>query len=126
MYSFSCFGHSNITSKHKNTFEFTKDDEIGKVADCIVGVKADYDLGELKEFLKGKDKIKIRITAGGLIEEVNCGVNPNFDDEREIVVRRSDFSSKRTLGLRADKVSKDFSRQFVSKLKEGKIQVKIF
>jgi uncharacterized protein len=123
-YSFSCFGHSNITSKHKNTFEFTKDEEISLKADCIVGVKADYDIKELKIFLKGKDKIKIIMSVDDLKEEVNCIVNKEFNDEKEIVIRKSDFSSKRTLGIRADKASSDFSKEFVEKLENNKINVK--
>ncbi|MEM2324735.1 MAG: DUF371 domain-containing protein, partial [Archaeoglobaceae archaeon] len=34
------FGHSNITAKHRTTFEITKDQEISKRADCVIGVKA--------------------------------------------------------------------------------------
>jgi len=124
-YSFSCFGHPNITSKHKNTFEFTKDSEIDLVADCIIGVRADYDLFKLRKFIKDKEKIKIIIEVSGLVEEVECYVNDSFNDSREIVVRKSDFNSRRTLGVRADKASKDFSKEFVEKLKDNKINVEI-
>ena len=27
-YSFNCYGHKNITSKHKTTIEFTKDEDL--------------------------------------------------------------------------------------------------
>lgn len=124
-YKFNAYGHENITSKHKNTFEFTKDENIGLEADCIVGVKADYDLNKLKEFLKNKEKIKIVISVDGLKEEVNCIVNPDFNDYKEIVVRKSEFKSERTLGIRADKTSSDFSKEFVDKLRKSKINVKL-
>ena len=51
-YSFTCYGHENIASKHKTTLEFTKDKELGLEGDCIVGVKADFSLLQLKKFIK--------------------------------------------------------------------------
>lgn len=34
-------GHRNITAKHRTTLEITKDEEITRKADCIIGVRAD-------------------------------------------------------------------------------------
>jgi len=120
MYSFHCFGHKNITSSHKNTFEFTKDKDIGKIAHCIIGVDADFDLRKLKEEIKDKERLKIVICADNIKEEINCIHNIDFDDEKEIVFRISDFLSKRTLGIRCDKASRDFSKEFKEKLKDPK------
>ena len=39
--------------------------------------------------------------------EVNAELNPDFDDDKEIVIRKSDFISKRTLGVNADKGAVD-------------------
>ena len=39
-YTFIVMGHPNISSKHKTTLEFTKDHDIGKTADCIIGVRS--------------------------------------------------------------------------------------
>jgi len=52
-------GHVNITSCHKNTFEFTKDKEITKEGHCIVGVESTFDSNKLKK-IKGKLKITIK------------------------------------------------------------------
>ena len=51
-YSFTCYGHENITCKHKTTLEFTKDKDLSLKGDCIVGVKADFSLKGVKEFIK--------------------------------------------------------------------------
>jgi len=60
-YSFNCYGHENITSKHKTTLEFTKDAKMGLKGDCIVGVRADFSLKEIKKFIKKLDNTKITI-----------------------------------------------------------------
>lgn len=43
----------------------------------------------------------------------------------DLVVRRSDFVSNRTLAIKADKVAKDFARDFVKKLQNPKQQITI-
>ena len=118
MILFKAYGHENVLCKHKNTFEFTKDKDLTLQGDCIVGVRADFDYDELKEFISDKEKIKIKISVDGLSEEINCLVNSDFCSKEEIVVRKSDFNSDRTLGIKADKACIDFSREFVGKLRK--------
>ena len=50
-YSFTCYGHENITAKHKTTLEFTKDKDLSLKGDCIVGVNADFDINKIKELI---------------------------------------------------------------------------
>ena len=42
--------------------------------------------------------------------------NSEFDDEKEIVVRKSDFTSDRTFGLMADKACSDLKKELIEKL----------
>ncbi|MBW2984188.1 DUF371 domain-containing protein [Candidatus Woesearchaeota archaeon] len=116
-YSFSAYGRKNITAKHKTTLEFTKDKEVTKKGDCIVGAKADFDLKSIKKFIKNKKKIRIKIKAGDFCEEIRCEVNPNFGDSKEIVIRKSDFISKRTLGINANKAAADLNKKIIELLK---------
>ena len=51
-YSFNCYGHENITARHKTTLEFTKDRDLSLKGDCIIGVKADFSLPQLKNLIK--------------------------------------------------------------------------
>lgn len=127
MYAFKCYGHKNITSSHKNTFEFTKHKDIGKLAHCIVGVKANFSVKNIKKTIKNKDTLKIIIEVDNIKEEITCIPNKDFSDSEEIVVRKSDFSSKRTLGIRCGRASIDFSKRFKEKLKnpEQEILVKM-
>ena len=68
-FEFSCYGHKNILATHKNTLEFTKDEQLSLKGDCIVGVKADYELRELKKFLKNKSNILCTIFIDDIFEE---------------------------------------------------------
>lgn len=124
-YSFFCHGHENIRATHDKTLEFTKEGELTERGDCIIGVKADFDSSKLKEFIKGKEKIKIVVECDGLKEEINCNVNEEFCSDNEIVIRRSDFISDRTLGTRADKTCSDLSTEIVEKCKEKSAVIKI-
>ncbi len=69
-YSFICYGHKNITAKHKTTLEFTKERDLSLKGDCIVGVKADFDLLQLRKFIKSlKNNNKVTITIQPIIKK---------------------------------------------------------
>ena len=54
-----------------------------------------------------------------------CNVNKNFNSDHEIVVRRSNFISDRTLGINADKSSFEINRKIINKLKDSSNIVKV-
>ena len=62
------WGHPNILGTHETTFEITKEKELTKKGDCIIGVKANkscYDLSdEIKSALKEGRKVRITLIAG--------------------------------------------------------------
>ncbi len=120
-YSFSCYGHQNITSRHKNSLEFTKDSDVTLKGDCVIGVNVDFDLKVLKEFIKkNKDKkVRMKITANSISDEVLFDLNPEFDDEREIVIRKSSFLSLRTLGINSDKGADDLEKNLKKALSQN-------
>jgi hypothetical protein len=117
MYSFTAYGHPNITAKHKTTLEFTKDKELTKRGDCIIGVNSDFDLESIRKLIKNKERIKIVIKVNNLSEEINAEINKDFKDNEEIVIRRSDFNSKRTLGIKSDKACINLSKELIELLK---------
>jgi len=126
MISFNTYGHPNILASHKNTVEFTKDKELSLNGDCILGVNSDFDLEELKKFIRGKAKIKVDIEVDDVKDSFECNVNPKFDDSEEIVFRLGEFDSSRTLGLRSTKAAKHINREIVEKMKNnGKMKVTI-
>lgn len=123
---FRCHGHPNIRGTHKKTFEFTKDKDLTPNGDCIIGVGADFELDKLKEML-GYESAEIEVSCNGLAEKAKGQINPNFNHSEEIVARKSNFDSDRTLILFCDKGADDFSRDLIQamKTKESVIEVRI-
>jgi len=123
---FTAYSHPNILAKHPTTIEFTKDKDVSLQGDCIIGVKADFSLKEIKKILHYK-KIRIRIKAGRLEEVITAQINHFFSHDTEMVIRKSDFLSDRTLAIKADKSANELDRKFVEKLKDNaqKIEVEI-
>ncbi len=124
-YSFTAYGHPNITSKQRNTLEFTKDPHVGIEGDCIIGVKADYSLEKIREITQHDGIITMRITAENATEEITMKANKAFDDEFELVIRKTGFSSRRTFGVHASKAAKDLSRDFAAQLANANTLVTI-
>ena len=70
-------------------------------------------------------RLNLIIEADGIKDEINCISNKNFNDDREIVIRISEFTSERTLGIRADKVSKDIKKELREKLTDPKQEITV-
>jgi uncharacterized protein len=131
-YSFTYLGHENITGTHKTTFEFTKDKSLSLKGNCIIGVRADFSLDSIKKFIKNSktNNVIIQIQTINnnkrIVEQINAKLNPNFNSDKEIVVRKSDFLDLRTFAIKANKSSFDLDRAFVGILKKScPIAVKI-
>ena len=114
-YVFRCYGHGNIRAKHEKTIEFTKDGEISVKADCIIGVRADFDLEELREF---RDKVLVVVECGDFQDEFHAIVNPDFSDEREMVLRKSRYSTARTFGVMLSKGAAGLKREIVRMMRD--------
>ncbi len=137
-YSFNAFGHENILGTHQTTIEFTKDKDLSLRGTCIIGIKADFKCDELREFSRNIINIKkpmekksikkkkiIIIKAGDLKEEVIADINPDFNDDKDMVIRKSNFIDKRTFAINADKSAIDLDRSFIDKLKDKNIKITI-
>ena len=128
----TAYGHENIQATHKTTLEITKDKHLTKNGDCIIAVAANKSLADLspkfKEKLRRNNAIlTIRIEVEGVIEEIKASGSSHLilTHPTEIVVRKSDYISNRTLAIRADKTSYDLSKRLVDKLKNPNQKVKI-
>jgi hypothetical protein len=125
-------GHEHIRATHKTTLEFTKDKHLSKEGDCIVAVAADKGLADLnpefkEELRKPNARVTILIEAGGITEQVTAQGSPQLflTHPLEMVIRKSDYVSSRTLAIHADKAAQDLSRELVEKLKKPQQKVKI-
>ncbi|MBI4452779.1 DUF371 domain-containing protein [Candidatus Woesearchaeota archaeon] len=131
-YKFRAYGHPNILGTHKTTLEFTKDDELSLKGGCIVGVKADFNLNKIKGFIKKMPNKKITITIEVIDEEnkrvkekISAELNPGFNDDKELVIRKTDFMSERTLAIKADKAAFELNRGLIESLKQKKVVIAV-
>jgi hypothetical protein len=128
-YEFSACGHENIIATHKTTFEFTQDRHLSLKGDCIIGTNSDFNLKELKEFIKKikSNKVMISITAlnDKIEEKIFCNINSDYHSEKELVVRKTDFISYRTFGIKADKSAFELRRDLIDFLQNRSNKVKV-
>jgi len=119
------YGHPNIRAWHGRTIEITKDSTLTLKGDCIVGVRASKGCSELSKELKSalnnEVAVKFEIEVGKHIFEFTARGSPEltFEDEHEIVIRKSDYASPRTLAVKANRVACDIPRKMVEMLKDS-------
>ena len=134
IYKFTAYGHPNILANHKTTLEFTQDKELSLRGDCIIGINADFDLNKIKKLIKKLKNNKITIILQTVQknknnkkvqEKINAEFNPNFNSDKEFVVRKTDFVSERTFAIRANKAAFDLNRDLIEFLKKKRHKVNI-
>jgi hypothetical protein len=128
----NALGHENIQAIHTTTLMFTKEKHLSQTGDCIAAVVADKSVTDLspefKQKLKNPNaKLTILMEADGLKQKIIASGSPNLilSHSTDMVVRRSGYICSRTLAIHADKASSDLPREFIEKLKDPKLQVKI-
>jgi len=121
-FKFTCTGHENVLSLHSKTIEFTKDDFLTPTGDCIIGINADFDYDKLKKWINQFEDdtlLSCRVECCGISDKFEFNLDKSFNSKHEIVFRRSDFKSDRTLGHRVSKCAYDIDRRIVDELKKG-------
>ena len=103
---------------------FTKEKHLSKTGDCIVAIAADKAVADLnirfKHLLrKPNAKLTIIIEADGLTDRISAfgSLRLTLADTTDMVIRKSNYISDRTLAINADKSSKDLPRKLIEKLK---------
>jgi hypothetical protein len=126
------FGHENVLATHPTTLMITKDKELSKQGDCIIAVGANKAVSDLDSEFKQKlrdynTKIDVLIEVDGLIEQVTAqgSADLDFSNSIDMVIRKSVFTSDRTLAIKADKAAADLPQIFTEKLRDPKQHVKI-
>ena len=126
------FGHENIQAIHPTTIMITKEKLLSNTGDCIIAVAADKALADLtqtfKDYLKQPNaKLSIIIEVEGLTEQINASGSTKLilSHPTDIVIRKSNYISDRTLTIEADKSSNDLSRELIAKIKNPKQKINI-
>ena len=117
-------GHPNVMGTHKMTFEITKDSQLSKRGDCVIGVSANKAASDLlsafKQACRNEDaKITVRLEAAGIVDTIRGLGNRNLtlSHPTEIVGRKSLYTSERTIMVGADKAALDLDRALIAVLK---------
>jgi uncharacterized protein len=119
-------GHPNILSFHKKSVEITRDGDLSRSGDCIIGVGSNKGCGLLDQRLRnaiGTDSAQIRMEI--IVDELSFIIigRGNCDllalDKRDIVIRKSRFCCPRTLSVSCDKAASDIPSEMVKRLKNS-------
>jgi hypothetical protein len=115
-------GHKNILGTHRNSIELTKEPDVTKKGNCIIGVMASKACADLHPSLRNW------ISSGKWLEfEVRIGDHSftfrgrgspelNLLDDKEIVLRRSDFASPRTAAINCSHSAREIPRDLIKAL----------
>lgn len=113
------FGHPLIKATHRTTFEITKEEKLSLRGDCIIGVRANKSCKDLNDQLKrlitSDVPVKITIHVGKYVFEANAMGHPSLmlTDEKDIVIRKSNYICPRTLAMKSDKAAIDIPRGMI-------------
>jgi uncharacterized protein len=122
-------GHKNVLSLHARTIEITKDSNLTKNGDCIIGVSANKSCNDLNTALKARLRsngtiVKITIVVEPYEFELSGYGNKGLDitHEHDIVLRKSNYVDSRTLVVSCDKSAHDIPRNMVSSLTNSQVK----
>jgi len=126
---FFAWGHLNVRATHKTTLEITKDDFLTTHGDCILAVKSEMGLIDMKgEMEKARGKI-IRVMLKAEEEEdcVEGFVHPHltFTSKTTIIFRKSNFISERTAAIHCNKAAYEVKRNLVLKMRNPSTRLEI-
>ncbi len=113
MVSFTCRGHPNITGTHAKTLEFTRDEEIGRRATCVLGVASDHDDRAL---LALRGDVRVILDSGTARDSFDATVTPFFLGDDSLVFRVGPALRGRTIAGDASKGAADIDRALVQTL----------
>ncbi len=124
-------GHTNITARHRTTFQLTTEEEVTTSGDCIVGVGADKGALDISQPLKdhllqgGRVDMEFILPQYGLKESITGygSKEMSFTHGSDMVVRKSSYVCGRTLAVNADKASADFNTEIARLLSDPDTEI---
>jgi hypothetical protein len=130
-------GHPLISATHPTTIELTREAHLTKKGDCIIGVSADKGAAGLSaDFRRAirTDSAKLRVTVrvgdDSFRFRARGSSGLTLTDPNEMVIRKSEFLSPRTLAVSARSAAKDVPRAIVRQLgipgSSGVMELEVF
>lgn len=129
-------GHAMVRSTHPTTIEVTTEEYLTENGDCVIGVGASKGCAGLSDQVKcGIRRRGARVTLRIIVRDFSFEVRAQGDprlaltDPHDMVVRRSDFVSERTLAVRASAAARGIPRDMVRLLKSpavrGRLEIEV-
>ncbi len=123
-----CRGNENVLSRHKSTFEITKEEHLTKAGDCIIAVCSDKGAADLSAEFKrvlANDGAELTtvLSIGGLTHTIHSfgSSQMTLENPTDLVWRRSSFVCPRTVGIYSDTTAALIPRDMVKLLRDGGI-----
>lgn len=120
----TCWGHPNVRGTHRTTWEITKEKNLTPRGDCIIGVNASMGPKELpknlKSHLQSGGMLTITLSVGGLSFSGTALGHPllSLSHPDEMVFRKSEFISDRTVAINCSFASIDIPREILDLMKD--------
>ncbi|MDA4120122.1 MAG: DUF371 domain-containing protein [Thaumarchaeota archaeon] len=129
-------GHPLVRSLHRTTIEVTTEESLTENGDCIVGVGAAKGCAGLdsrvKEALRRRGSmVTIKLVVGTFSFSIKASGDPRLQlsHEHDMVIRRSDFISDRTVAIQANAAAKDIPKEMVKLLRNpttvGRLEIEV-
>ena len=116
-----------VKSTHRNTLEVTTEEHLTPDGDCIVGVGGEKGCAQLGDAMKGAlrregSMVKLTLEVGPEKFVVMARGDPGLQltHPTDMVVRRSEFLSDRTLAIGSSAAARDIPRSMVARLRSAK------
>ena len=124
-FTFYAHGHRAVLSTHPTTLELTKEDALSKNGDCIVAVGSSAGLRDLPKAMKNvlssedcRARLTLRLDGHQFAIEGRGASGLTLTHPTDIVVRKSGFTSDRTLMVYANRAAADLPRLLVGLLQD--------
>lgn len=133
IFNIKAFGHKNVLSHHKSTFEITKDVDLTLSGDCIIGLNIDKSMEDFPQEFKdklsnSKTKVIVRLKTPNAYDEIHGWGHEDLSltHPTDIVCRKSTFTCPRTLMVKSDKAACDLDPELINDLQnESEMDVSI-
>jgi hypothetical protein len=125
-------GHPHVLAKHPTTFEITKDGELTRRGDCVIGVNATKGPRDLSSEFRNlcahdESRIFVELEAAGFSDSIEGGGSRRLtlNHSSELVGRKSSYVSDRTIMIRADRAACDLDRELIDALTSSDTRLRV-
>jgi uncharacterized protein len=124
-FRFYARGHPDVVSTHPTTLELTRETTLTKKGDCVVAVGSSAGLRDLPQPMRNaltnetcRARLTLELDDYRLVILGRGSRGLTLSHPTDIVVRKSEFASDRTLMVHADRAAGDLPRSLVELLRD--------